>query len=187
MKKQSMKQPTHTNTASAKAPSGHADPALYALFVGTIRDLYWAENHLTMVLPKMIASSSSKTLKNAISKHLVETGRHVSRLEEIFELLKEKALAKKCDAMEGLTKEGEAIIETTPEGTRARDIGIIFASQKVEHYEMASYTGAHLLATSLGYERAGALLQETMKEEQRTDELLSEMAVNMLTKAPKNV
>src|SRR5690606_18129834 len=106
----------------------NTEPELYALFLDSVRDLYWAENHLVKALPKMIASASSTALKKAITKHLAETKTQVSRVERIFELLGEKAIAKKCDAVEGLTKDGEGMIETTPEGTLARDTGIILAS-----------------------------------------------------------
>lgn len=175
-----MKNQTKSRTSAESLPAPQTDPMLYTLFLDTIRDLYWAENHLVKVLPKMAASASSKALKNAIDKHRGETTSQVSRLEKIFELLEEKAIAKKCDAMEGLAKEGETIIETTPAGTQTRDLGIIFAGQKVEHYEIASYIGAYQLAEKLGLKAVASVLQETLKEEQRTDALLSEMAGKIL-------
>ncbi len=184
-KRQHMKQQTKAQTGPKTASPNPMEPERYALFRDAVCDLYWAENHLVKMLPKMIASASSKALKNAITKHLSETKGHVNRLEKIFEELGEKAIAKKCDAMEGLAKEGEAVIETTPDGTRARDTGIIFAAQKVEHYEIASYTGAHLLASTLGFNSVATLLQETLTEEQRTDKLLSEMVTNTLKGKPK--
>lgn len=177
-----MKNQKKAQTSTESLPPGlQTDASLYRLFLDTVRDLYWAENHLLMVLPKMAASASSKALKNAIDKHRAETVLQVSRLEKIFELLGEKAIAKKCDAMEGLTKEGETIIETTPAGTQTRDLGIIFAAQKVEHYEIASYIGAYQLADKLGFRAVSSLFQETLKEEQHTDVLLSEMAGKILS------
>lgn len=175
-----MKKQTKTRTPAESMPTPQTDPTLYRLFLDTVRDLYWAENHLVMVLPKMVASASSKALKNAIDKHRAETVLQVGRLEKIFELLDEKAIAKKCDAMEGLAKEGESIIEATPAGTQTRDLGMIFAAQKVEHYEIASYIGAYQLADKLGFKAVASLFQETLKEEQHTDELLSEMAGKIL-------
>ncbi len=163
----------------------NAEPELYGLFIDNVRDLYWAENHLVKVLPKMIASASSKELKGAITNHLAETETHVSRIEKIFKLLGAKVIAKKCDAMEGLTKEGEGVIETTPEGTLARDTGIILASKKVEHYEITSYTGVHQLASILGFKDVGAILQETLTEELNADQLLSKIAEDKLGKVAK--
>lgn len=160
--------------ATENSPSN--SPALKELFKDSIADLYWAENHLVKALPKMISAASAPALKTAIESHLEETKGHVTRLEQIFELLGEKAIAKKCDAMEGLTKEAEGIVEETQPGTATRDVGIILASQKVEHYEIASYSGLSRLATTLGLSEVAALLDETLKEEQLADSKLTDLA-----------
>ncbi|WP_316831791.1 ferritin-like domain-containing protein [Pedobacter aquatilis] len=151
-------------------------PALKELFKDGIADLYWAENHLTKALPKMISAASAAPLQKAISKHLEETLNHVSRLEKIFELLAAKPLAKKCDAMEGLTKEAEGIVEQTPPGSATRDVGIILASQKVEHYEIASYRGLQQLAYTMGLEEIAGLLAQTLEEEKNADSKLTDIA-----------
>lgn len=155
-------------------------PALQELFLDCVRDIYWAENHLVKALPKMIQAAGSKKLAEAIEKHLVQTKEHVNRLDQVFELLGEKAIAKKCDAMEGLTKEGEGVIESTNAGTATRDVGIVLSSQKVEHYEIASYTGLILLAEALGQTEAGTIFRQTLEEEQQSDQLLAEIASNEL-------
>lgn len=152
------------------------EPALKELFIDGIKDLYWAENHLLKVLPKMQKSATSAELAGAIGKHLDETRGQVARLEQIFTLLDEKAQAKKCDAMEGLAKEGESILESTEAGTATRDVGIILASQKVEHYEIASYGGLAQLATTLGLSEVSALLVQTLEEEKEADLTLSKIA-----------
>lgn len=154
------------------------EPALYELFMDGIRDIYWAEHHLLKALPKMIKAASSPDLVTAIERHLSETENHVARLEQIFGLLKEKVIAKKCDAMEGLSKEGEAVIESTEDGTATRDAGIILAAQKVEHYEIATYGGLSQVATTLGLEDVAALLEETLAEEKNADRVLTEVAEN---------
>ncbi|KLT67328.1 ferritin-like domain-containing protein [Pedobacter sp. BMA] len=151
---------------------------LQELFADGIRDLYWAENHLVKSLPKMISAATSPELVAAIESHLVETKDHVTRIEEIFTLLREKPIAKKCDAMEGLTKEGEGIIEETEPGTATRDAGIILASQKVEHYEIASYNGLFQLATTLGLTEVADILEKTLSEEKLADSKLSDIAGN---------
>ncbi|WP_215240341.1 YciE/YciF ferroxidase family protein [Dyadobacter helix] len=155
-----------------------AEPALMELFVDSLRDIYWAENHLVKSLPKMIASSSSQKLGSAIENHLKQTVEHVNRLLVIFDLLGIEAIAKKCDAMEGLTKEGEGILESTHEGTATRDVGIILASQKVEHYEIATYGGLVQLAATLGLTEVADILSQTLEEEKQADHLLTEVAEN---------
>jgi ferritin-like metal-binding protein YciE len=173
MNNESGSQPKFSTKTSLKV-----EPALYELFMDGIRDIYWAEHHLLKALPKMIKAASSPELVRAIEQHLSETENHVSRLDQIFGLLKEKAIAKKCDAMEGLSKEGEAVIESTEEGTATRDAGIILASQKVEHYEIATYGGLSQVATTLGLDDVAALLEETLAEEKNADRVLTEVAEN---------
>ena len=156
--------------------SPKAEPALLELFTDGIKDIYWAENHLVKTLPKMQKAATSKSLVSAIEQHLKETEDHVARLEQVFELLGEKVQAQKCDAMEGLAKEGESIIESTEAGTATRDVGIILASQKVEHYESATYGGLTQLAKTLGLDDVAELLYQTLTEEKAADLKLTEVA-----------
>ncbi len=153
-----------------------ANDGLQDLFLDSIQDIYWAENHLVKTLPKMQSAAASEDLANAIAKHLEQTKGHVQRLNQVFDMMNEKKQAKKCDAMEGITKEGEGIVEDTDTGTPARDTGIIMASQKVEHYEIATYNGIIQLANKLGYTDVASLLQQTLAEEKETSELLTQLA-----------
>ncbi len=171
---QSKYQPS--NDADMNTKLLDAGDGVMKLFTDAVKDLYWAENHLVKALPKMISSASATSLKNALSKHLEETIIHVDRLEQVFDMLGKKPQAKKCDAMEGLTKEGEGVIEDTDAGTPARDLGIIMASQKVEHYEISAYTGLSKIAEKLGLTDIAATLTETLAEEQIADETLAGIA-----------
>jgi len=172
-----MKKETGEPKFSTKT-SPEAQPALLELFTDGIKDIYWAENHLVKTLPKMQKAATSKKLVAAIESHLEETKTHVERLEQVFELLGEKVQAQKCDAMEGLAKEGEGIVESTEPGTATRDVGIILASQKVEHYEIATYGGLAGLATILGLTDVADILAQTLAEEKAADEKLTDVAEN---------
>ena len=152
------------------------DSALKELFVDELKDIYWAEKHLTKALAKMSKSATSDALQNAFQTHLAETESQITRLEKVFEAVGEKAATKKCDAMEGLIKEANGIIEDTEEGSLTRDVGLISAAQKVEHYEIASYGTLKTLAGVLGYPDAAALLETTLNEEKKTDSLLTDLA-----------
>jgi ferritin-like metal-binding protein YciE len=145
-----------------------------------LRDIYWAEKHLVKALPKMAKATSSEELASAFEDHLAATEEQVSRLEQVFELLGEKPRGKKCEAMEGLVEEAEQIIEDTEEGSATRDVALIIAAQKVEHYEIASYGGLTTLAKTLGLEEIAGLLGETLEEEKETDELLTQLAENSI-------
>ena len=152
--------------------------ALMELFVDGLKDIYWAENHLIKNLPKMLKAAGSPELKSAINDHIEVTQQQARRLEKVFGLLEQKAQAKKCDAMEGLVKEGNSIVEETEKGTATRDVGIILAAQKIEHYEIATYGGLAQLAKTLGLEEVKNLLGQTLDEEKEADELLTQVAEN---------
>lgn len=163
--------------ASPQSENGADDHSQLAkLFTDSLKDIYWAEKQLTKVLPKMMKKATSGELKNAIEEHLAQTEEHVTRLEQVFEICGKKAQGKKCDAMEGLIKEGESIIEETENGTMTRDAGIIMAAQKVEHYEIATYGTLVVFAKTLGMNDAADILVETLKEEKDTDEGLTALA-----------
>lgn len=155
---------------------------LRELFLEELRDIYWAEKHLVKTLPKMQKASSSEELANAFSEHLEVTQEHVSRLEQVFELMGEKARGKKCEAMEGLSKEAESVMEDTEEGTYTRDAALIIAAQKVEHYEIAAYGGLATLAKTMGKNDVKELLGQTLDEEKEADELLTHLAENNINR-----
>ena len=178
-----MKNETGTTPKFKTQSSITAEPALHELFMDGIMDLYWAENHLVKTLPKMIKAATSPALVEAISNHLKETEGHVTRLEQIFQLMGKVPIAKKCDAMEGLAKEGEGIIESTEPGSATRDVGIILASQKVEHYEIATYGTLRVLANTLGLTDAAELLGTTLEEEKATDVGLTVIAEGFVNEA----
>jgi ferritin-like metal-binding protein YciE len=149
---------------------------LKELFVDGLKDIYWAEKHLAKALPKMSKNATSEELKAAFDSHTTETQEHVSRLEEIFGMIGEKAQAKKCAAMEGLLEEGDEIVESTEKGTMVRDCGLIMAAQKVEHYEMASYGTLRNIARTLGHSDVADLLQQTLDQEGEADHKLTALA-----------
>jgi ferritin-like metal-binding protein YciE len=124
----------------------------------------------------MAKAATSPELKEAFTNHLEETKGHVERLEQVFELLEEKVQAKKCDAMEGITKEGDGVIEDTETGTSTRDVGLILSGQKVEHYEIATYGGLVQLARNLGRDDIAELFGQTLEEEKAADQLLTTVA-----------
>lgn len=163
---------------TVKAKSNVAD-GLRSLFEDSLKDIYWAEKALTKALPKMAKNATSEELVNAIDEHLAETEEQIARLEQVFQSIGKKAVAKKCDAMEGLIKEGEGIMEETEKGV-VRDAGIIAASQKIEHYEIATYGTLCAFATTLGETEAAELLAATLEEEKNADVTLTEIAVSAI-------
>ena len=162
---------------NSKQSNAEVAKGLHELFVDGLKDIYWAEQALTVALPKMIEKVTSEDLKNALTMHLEETENHVTRLENVFEAIDEEPEAKKCEAMAGLIKESEEIMRSTQSGV-VRDAGIIAASQKVEHYEIATYGTLRTFAEVLGEDEAMELLQQSLDEEKSADEKLTEIAVS---------
>lgn len=158
--------------AKSDAASG-----LRELFEDSLKDIYWAEKALTRALPKMAKNATCQELIDAINSHLKETENQISRLEKVFQIIGKRAIAKKCDAIDGLIKEGEGILEETQLGI-VRDAGIIAASQKIEHYEIATYGTLRQFAETLSFPEAASLLEETLDEEKGADKTLTEVAVN---------
>lgn len=151
---------------------------LKVFFVNELKDLLLAERELMDTLPDMAEAATFSELKTAFTDHLAETETHVGRLEQIFGILGLEPETTKCDAMSGIIDEGDEIIGDTDEGTAQRDVGLIFAGQKAEHYEIASYGGMISLAKTLGYYEIAELLLLTIDEEKSADELLTEIAEN---------
>ena len=159
-----------------KTSSVEQGSMLEEFFIDSLKDLYWAEKHLTKALPKMSKAATSEELKSALEEHLAVTEEQVTKLEEVFEMLGKKPQAKKCEAMEGLVKEGETVIAETEDDSYTRDVAIIIAAQKVEHYEIAAYGGLVQLAKLSNNQKVAEILGTILAEEKEADELLTEIA-----------
>src|SRR6201993_3832672 len=149
--------------------------SLRELYVNELKDLYNAETQLVKALPKMAKAASNAELRRGFEEHLRQTSEHVSRLEQIFEMLGEKATGKKCLGMEGLVKEGAETMSEDYEDA-AKDAAIIGAAQRVEHYEIAGYGTVRAFAELLGENEHVSLLEQTLEEEKQTDEKLTQLA-----------
>jgi ferritin-like metal-binding protein YciE len=154
------------------------DSFLEKFFTDQLKDIYYAEKKILEGLKKMEESSTTDELKDAFREHHTQTEKHVKRLEKVFGLLGKKAEGEKCDAIEGILKEAASIIEETQEGSMTRDAALIFAAQKVEHYEIATYGGLVQFAITMGHHEAADILDRTLREEENTDALLTEIAEN---------
>ena len=149
---------------------------LMELFKDQLKDIYWAENALIKALPKMSEKATDPELVLALEDHLAEIYGQIESVEAVFGIIGEKPEAKKCEAMEGLLKEGDSIVKSTDEGAM-RDAGIIAACQKVEHYEIATYGTLRTFSRTLGFHEATTILEAVLQQEKNADEKLTEIAV----------
>src|SRR3954465_7510536 len=152
-----------------------AEKDLNELFLDTLKDIYYAEKQILKALPKMAKAASSDKLRAAFEKHHDETEGQVERLEQIFELLDKPARGKTCDPIVGILDEGKEIMSEY-KGAEALDAGLLAAAQAVEHYEISRYGTLKSWAGKLGLKQAIKLLDQTLNEEKKTDELLSKVA-----------
>ena len=156
------------------------------LFVEQIQDLYDAEQRLVKALPKMAEASTNNELRSAFADHLLQTQGHVERLEQVFAELGQDPKKETCEAMKGLIKEGEEMMDI--KDPAIRDAALIAAANRVEHYEIAAYGTARTLATSLGLSQSPSLLEQTLNEEKKADAKLTQIAeqtVNQQAMQPK--
>src|SRR5262245_11134891 len=168
--------PPVTNDAPRKEETAMASTSnLRDLLELELQDIYSAETQLVKALPKMAKAATNQNLRSGIEQHLTETKGHVSRLEQICEELNISLKGNKCEAMKGLIDEGKEVIDLDAED-EARDAGLIAAAQKVEHYEIAAYGTLCSWAKHLGLGSVASMLHQTLDEEKRTDEKLTQLA-----------
>ena len=145
------------------------------LFHDTLKDIYFAEKKILATLPKMAKAAQSEELRAAFEKHQSETEEQIGRLEQVFAAIDKKPLGKTCDAIVGITDEGAEIMKEY-KGSPALDAGLLAAAQAVEHYEISRYGTMKTWAEELGLQDAARLLEQTLQEEKKTDETLTQIA-----------
>lgn len=159
-----------------------APKTLDDLFYDMLRDIYYAERKILKALPKMARSAQSEALSAAFLTHRDETEVHIERLQSLFEALGRAARAKTCPAIDGIIEEAEEVMEGFKDSP-ALDAGLVAAAQAVEHYEIARYGTLRSWAAMMERDDLVALLQQSLDEEERTDEALSALAHDGINRA----
>jgi len=152
------------------------------LFVDELKDIYSAEKQAVKAFPKLAKAVQSEELKQAMQDHLEQTKGQVERLDRIFEILEERSSGKTCAGMKGLVEEAQSQVEEIEKGP-VLDCAMIGALQRIEHYEIAAYGTAATLAEAMGHDEVKELLGETLEEEKKTDERLTEVAQSVNSEA----
>lgn len=151
------------------------------IFEHTLQDIYYAEGAITKALPKVAKTVKNAAFKKAVEDHLDETRDQIAKLKKVFASLGKKPEGEKCDAIEGLVKEADGLMEEA-EGT-ALDAGLLAACQAVEHYEIARYGSLREWAKTLGHQEAHTLLSEILDQEKAANNKLTDIAVTAVNKA----
>jgi ferritin-like metal-binding protein YciE len=149
------------------------------LFHETLKDIYFAEKKILASLPKMAKAAQAADLRTAFDKHEHETEKHVERLEQVFALIEQPARGRTCEAINGIADEAKEIMKEFRDSP-ALDAGLIASAQAVEHYEIARYGTLKAWAEQLDLAEAVDLLDQTLWEEKKTDQALTELALSAL-------
>ena len=149
---------------------------LRTFFIDSLQDIYYAEKHLVDALDTLEEKATTQNLKHAFSEHRDVTIGHVSRLEQVFSMLGEDAKTRKCEAIKGIIREADDIVDETESDTLTRDAALILAAQKAEHYEIATYGTLATFARTLGENQVADLLHQTLEEEKEADDVLTSIA-----------
>lgn len=151
---------------------------LESVFEDLLKDIYWGEKHLAKALPKLAKASFNQDLRKKFEKHLAETKAHITRIEECFDFVEGKAVPQKCEAMKGLVLACVKVIDKY-EHSNARDVALIAAAQKIEHYEISAYGTLQAIAAVLEKGVCARLFEETKEEEVTADINLTELSARI--------
>lgn len=163
---------TATATAKTKVKSDFCE-----FFIDQLKDIYWAEKHIVQGLKKMCQATTNQELRTLFEQHLEDSPQQMERIKQLFEVFGKRPVTKICAAMEGLLKEAEEVMKSTDEGTFLRDVALILAAQKIEHYEIATYGTLYVLAGYLPEKKKlQPLLKELLDDEKQTDMNLTKVA-----------
>jgi ferritin-like metal-binding protein YciE len=166
---------------------GFPDDSIEKLFTEQLKLIYYVEKNLQKTLQKVIKKSLGEVMQNSLIEHKQATEEHSIRIEKVFNLLNKKSQTRKSEAFLGLQEEMEEMIDLTPENCIARDMAIITMIQKMEHYEIATYSGIVSMAKIFGFKQVASILQDTLDEEKDTDQQLNYLAeINFNSSGGKN-
>lgn len=176
MAKADTEMPTMEKTSSKNDDKTSGSSPLRQFFIDALKDIYYAETVLTEAMGRFEKASTTEELREAFEDDQAESQKHLKRLERVFQIFDETPAKKTCEGINGIIKEAEEIIKSTPEGSMTRDAALIIAAQKAEHYEIATYGGLVQLALTMGENKAASILERTLEEEENTDQNLTEIA-----------
>jgi len=166
---------------------GFPDDSIEKLFTEQLKLIYYVEKNLLKTLQKVVKKSLGEVMQNSLIEHKQATEEHSIRIEKVFNLLNKKSQTRKSEAFLGLQEEMEEMINLTPENCIARDMAIITMIQKMEHYEIATYSGIVSMAKTFGFKQISSILQDTLDEEKDTDQQFNYLAeINFNSSGGKN-
>ena len=150
------------------------------LFVHELQDMYYAEQTLTKVLPKLASQSTDRELSKAFTSHLAETKEQIQNLEQVFQNIGKPAKGERCPGIEGIKEEHESFMQENDPTPALLDMHLTGAAARAEHYEIAAYTGLIEKARALGERDSVKLLQENLRQEKEAAKKVESISKRML-------
>jgi ferritin-like metal-binding protein YciE len=139
-----------------------------------LQKIYDIELQLVKAIPKMIKQATREDLKRALDAHLKETGNQVSRLEEMFMRMDQKAKKIKSEAIRGHIMDAEMVMKSLKD-TDIKDTAIAEEGIGVEKMEIHAYEEIIQIAEELGRSDVVEVAKANMDEEVRAEKMLSEI------------
>ncbi|HEY3861549.1 MAG TPA: DUF892 family protein [Verrucomicrobiae bacterium] len=150
--------------------------SLRDLFLKELAEMYDAEKNLALALRVVEKAARAPDLKKLVEVHLKETQGHAETIKMVAESLGEELPKRTCKAMRKLIAETVTTLAKNAVSP-IRDLALIAAAQKIEHYEIAAYGTLCAWAKELGHTSELALLVSTLQQEKTADELLTGVAL----------
>lgn len=149
------------------------------LYSQEIAALHDAEKQSLHAAPRLIQAIASDEARRVFTKHLETSKHHVRRLETL--LRRREGPILKAAGMAGLLQELDQLITQPFEDLGLREAALIMQARKIEAHEIACYTGAIEVARLLGFDDDASVLNETLREEEKMEDLLSALSVLLTT------
>lgn len=156
------------------------------LFVHELKDMYYAEQTLTKVLPTLAQEASDRELSKAFKHHLDETKDQIKNLEQVFKNLGKPAQGEKCPGIEGIKQEHESFMEENDPTPALLNVHLTGAASRAEHYEIAAYTGLIGKARALGETESAKLLEKNLRQEKEALKKVESISKRILEKTKPN-
>ncbi|KAA2213424.1 YciE/YciF ferroxidase family protein [Teichococcus oryzae] len=147
---------------------------LEEMMVDQLKDAFSAEKQAIQAMRKMLRKASDPKLKQGIEAHIEQSEEQRERVQQALEKLGARPGRKVCEAMRGLVEEAQHEMEEYDKGP-VLDLVMVASQQRMEHYEIAAYGTMVELSKALGQKDVATLLAQTLAEEKRQDELLTEV------------
>lgn len=151
---------------------------LTSLYQHQLKDLMSVEKQLAQALTKLADAASNEQLKQLFQEHREETVAQGERITELLQAQSVSGTRHKCKGIAGIIEEGEEIVALDAGEDKAdvKDVGLIGAARRAEHYEIAAYGTAAALAKQLGLAEDVKVLKEILEQEKVADKKLTALA-----------